>query len=301
MTELQARLDTLSAVAADWQTEADAIAAQGIARVNDTFGAELTTISAARVAAQADRQLIADALADANQIMTELGDFDPAQFVQLATYNTAIAARVTTVDFNAAIAARVLQTTFDAAIAARVRTDTSQGLTADQQRQARKNINADHTGMVFFWPSGEPPAWALALDGAAINRASYADLWTFAQASGSLAVTEGAKTAGQFGPGNGTSTFSLPNLTAGGEFIRSKTSGRTIASSELDAFQGHFHNLSTTANVLSPGAGASSPFGGGSMVGGAVVAPVSDSVNGTPRTATETRPRNVAYVPCIVY
>src|SRR5690606_33330868 len=95
----------------------------------------------------------------------------------------------------------------------------------------------------FFWYFGEdPPPYALVCDGSTISRTTYADLWAFAQASGNLAPSEVSKQAGQFGPGNGSSTFTLPDLVSGGEFIRAVTSGRGIGSHQLDAFQGHKHD-----------------------------------------------------------
>ena len=71
---------------------------------------------------------------------------------------------------------------------------------------------------------------------------------------------------------------------------------RTLGSSEADAFQGHWHDavqggLSGAAGsgvtVLQAGAG----FKGTSMVS----SPVTDTANGTPRTAKETRPANIAF------
>src|SRR5690606_7939865 len=81
----------------------------------------------------------------------------------------------------------------------------------------------------FFWYFADtPPDYALKLDGSAISRTTYADLWAFAQTSGNLAASEGAKEAGQFGPGNGSTTFTLPDLVTGSEFIRAVTAGRNI-------------------------------------------------------------------------
>ncbi|WOF74137.1 tail fiber protein [Parvibaculaceae bacterium PLY_AMNH_Bact1] len=63
----------------------------------------------------------------------------------------------------------------------------------------------------LFMAATAPTPW-LALDGAEVSRTTYARLWTWVQAHGNLAATEGAKTAGEFGPGDGSTTFSLPDL-----------------------------------------------------------------------------------------
>src|SRR5690606_28961077 len=156
----------------------------------------------------------------------------------------------------------------------------------------------------FFWYFGEdPPPYALVCDGSAISRTTYADLWAFAQESGNLADSELDKEAGQFGPGDGSTTFTLPDLVSGSEFIRSIAMGRDIGSHQMDAFQGHWHiaNARTTlagGQTLQAVASASAAT---TTHNDAVVDPRTDGVNGTPRTASETRPRNIALLPCIVF
>ncbi len=74
--------------------------------------------------------------------------------------------------------------------------------------------------------------------------------------------------------------------------------GRTAGSQQPDAFQGHWHLANNSANdgsdgtgylVDGPGPDGSARF---SMIG--TRAAIADGVNGAPRTAPETRPKNVA-------
>ncbi|WP_342361408.1 tail fiber protein [Terrarubrum flagellatum] len=84
-------------------------------------------------------------------------------------------------------------------------------------------------------------------NGATLSRTAYADLWLWAQTSGNLAASEAAKTAGQYGPGNGTTTFSIPDLR--GEFIRGWDdgkgidSGRAIGSTQASQNLAHTHGV----------------------------------------------------------
>lgn len=103
-----------------------------------------------------------------------------------------------------------------------------------------------------------------------------------------------------FGVGDGSTTFTLPDLR--GEFVRGwdnskgTDANRSFGSSQLDALQGHIH----TYQAVNTGS-----TGGGSGNNDSTVAtknsssPVTDGVNGTPRTAAETRPRSIALMYCI--
>jgi hypothetical protein len=94
-----------------------------------------------------------------------------------------------------------------------------------------------------------PVGWLLA-NGQSVSRATYAALWAAVSGGNNLAATQGAKTDGQYGPGNGATTFTLPNLYAdGGLFIRPLTTGRTIGSKQSDALGSHTH----TGTALSAG------------------------------------------------
>lgn len=83
-------------------------------------------------------------------------------------------------------------------------------------------------GMVVGFPATKAPVGWLKVNGASLSRISYADLWAFAQASGNLATSESSKGDLEFGPGDGSSTFSLPDHR--GEFLRWWDDGRGVDS-----------------------------------------------------------------------
>jgi|SRR5215217_1287121 len=157
------------------------------------------------------------------------------------------------------------------------------------------------TGMVV------PAAWVIA-NGQALLRATFQTFWTWVQASGNLAATEGAKTAGQYGPGDGSTTFTVPNLYAdNGYFIRPISSGRTIGTVQADENKSHTHTgITSTDGQHSHGytsPALNSFFGGGPNSGYVSSTPDNtlqagshshtltiDAVGGV-----EARPKNIAY------
>jgi phage-related tail fiber protein len=159
-------------------------------------------------------------------------------------------------------------------------------------------------GMCVHFPGNAAPTGFLPRNGALVSRTTFAALWAYAQASGNLAASDAAWSAnnwGQFSPGDGSTTFRLPDDR--GEFIRGwdngrgVDTGRTIGSWQADAFQGHVHNTFGLANgsglEAGPNFSGASPTNTGSAI--------TDGVNGTPRIAAETRPRNVAWIGCIKF
>lgn len=144
-------------------------------------------------------------------------------------------------------------------------------------------------GVGFFAMNTAPTGW-LKANGAAISRTTYAALFA------AIGTT--------FGTGDGSSTFNLPDMR--GYFPRgwadngSVDSGRTFGSTQTDAMQGHKHtqslggSISTVANVAGT-------YVIGNSNTSVVSDPISDGVNGVPRTASETRPINLALLACIKY
>jgi microcystin-dependent protein len=125
--------------------------------------------------------------------------------------------------------------------------------------------------------------------------------------------------------GNGTTTFTVPNLN--GQFIRGIDNGagvdtnRSFGASQTDAFQGHKHSLtdpthshsiwSTAAEITTGGVSSSaSPTYYTNSLGTASAAaatgvtvqnPTNDGTHGVPRTASETRPLNATVLYVIRY
>ena len=101
------------------------------------------------------------------------------------------------------------------------------------------------TGAVFCVAVATIPTGYLECNGAAVNRTTYAALFSFIGT--------------QYGAGNGSSTFNLPDLR--GEFVRGfdngrgVDSGRSIGSSQSGQNLSHDHDAdaSATSNVSDPG------------------------------------------------
>ena len=183
-------------------------------------------------------------------------------------------------------------------------------VTLQQMQDAIAAIATIPTGVILPLTSLVVPTGWLVVNGQTVSRSTYAALWAHAQASGMLAASEGVKTHGQFGPGNGTTTFSLPNLYAdGGYFIRALTAGRTIGSVQQDEFKSHTHPASFTGNPVPPHTHSYTTAAGGSgnSYGNGIQATTSGSTSAagdhtpsgtvtvTASGGTETRPRNIAY------
>lgn len=98
---------------------------------------------------------------------------------------------------------------------------------------------------------------------------------------------------------SGTGTFTL--VEARGEGVRvldngrGIDSGRVLRSAQLDAMQGHVHGF--PMQVIGDAAGGSRNLQAGPNYPAinSTLGPITDGVNGTPRTSTETRMRNIAF------
>lgn len=157
------------------------------------------------------------------------------------------------------------------------------------------------SGAMMSFPFSAAPAGWLASSGQLVSRTTYAALWVAAQASGNI-VSDATWTGGaglydgSFSTGDGSTTFRLPY--ANGNFIRSwdngrgVDSGRALGTMQLDALQDHTHAVSgQAANPISPASSPNLEPSGAAQSGLA-------SASGA-RTATETRPRNIALLTCI--
>lgn len=155
-------------------------------------------------------------------------------------------------------------------------------------------------GAVAFFASANAPAGWLAANGAAVSRTAYARLW---EVMGTM-----------FGVGDGSTTFNLPDLR--GVFLRGldggrgMDGGRAIGTHQEDAMQAWtseitYQRAQINGSETIAGATAIVRSGTGSATtgNGWTVAHVrmGPGVNNVARTAAETRPKNVALLPCIKY
>ena len=144
--------------------------------------------------------------------------------------------------------------------------------------------------IVGFAMNTAPTGW-LECNGSAVSRSGYANLFA------AIGTT--------FGAGDGSTTFNLPDTR--GYFLRGwdhsagVDTGRSFGTTQTDAMQGHYHSpLSPTTTFHGDGSGSGRPTGSGSNFTAATTgAAVTDGTNGTPRTAAETRPKNLAILYCI--
>ena len=155
---------------------------------------------------------------------------------------------------------------------------------------SRNLIGAD-AGKVISYAANTPPTGYLECNGSAISRTTYSTLFAIVNTT--------------WGVGDGSTTFNIPDLR--GEFVRGwdngkgTDSGRTFASSQIDNFQAHRHEIvlggdgnanstsaQRTVNDLNTGTTRSGVY-------------KVDGANGTPRFGSETRPRNIALMYCIKY
>ncbi len=146
-----------------------------------------------------------------------------------------------------------------------------------------------HIGDIAFIAYNTIPDGWMECNGSAISRTTFVELFN--------------KIGTTYGAGDESTTFNLPDLR--GEFIRGwdhgrgVDSGRVLGSEQLDAFQGHLHSQNGSLNWNSIGALDAGNVNGTNVALSNTGSPVADGTHGTPRTAYETRPRNLALVPII--
>jgi microcystin-dependent protein len=154
---------------------------------------------------------------------------------------------------------------------------------------APQSLSPVPTGLIL--PYAAPvsvalPTGYLECDGSTISQGTYANLF---------AVIGSTYNIG----GEGPTDFRLPDLR--GYFIRGfgtnvdGTASAALGAKQADAFQGHFHQVSGQAANVN---GGMSGFVGTATTPGTnndrVTIAITDGTNGTPRTANETRPKNIA-------
>ncbi|MBG3879084.1 hypothetical protein FVW20_19320 [Desulfovibrio oxamicus] len=141
-------------------------------------------------------------------------------------------------------------------------------------------------GAILDFPVNTVPAGFLICAGQVVTREAYPDLITYLT-GGTVALAA-----------------TIPDLRGefrrGADLGRGVDAGRVVGSAQGDAFQGHRH-FSNGSNDVQAGASSSRLYSLSYPAGDqqAVGDPTTDTRNGAPRTASETRPRNVAVVSCI--
>lgn len=100
-----------------------------------------------------------------------------------------------------------------------------------------------------FPGTAAPRGWVEARGDVELSRSVYARLWAFAQASGNLAADEASKQDGQFGPGDGSTTFTTPDyrglVRRGWDNGRGVDVGRGIGTYQADQNKSHNHGGNT--------------------------------------------------------
>ncbi|NMY73792.1 phage tail protein [Pseudomonas sp. WS 5071] len=148
-------------------------------------------------------------------------------------------------------------------------------------------------GAVQAFAMANPPKGWLVCDGGTLSRKAYAALFS--------------KIGTLYGPGDGSTTFNLPDLRAetirGVDLNRGIDIGRALASLQLDALQRHGHAVTIDAYGVTGGTGEylgrnSTP--GATRQTSRILEPVGLAGEEV-RTANETRARNVAMLYCIKY
>lgn len=139
-------------------------------------------------------------------------------------------------------------------------------------------------GAVFYFAANSAPSGYLEADGAAISRTTYAALF--------------AVVGTTFGTGDGSTTFNLPDLR--GEFLRGWDNGKgTDSGRTFGSFQDHQLQLHSHTEQFGVASSAQDQAGSGTA---------DNDINSTGQTSTsgttgnfgsETRPRNIALLPCI--
>ena len=156
--------------------------------------------------------------------------------------------------------------------------------------------------IIMYGGAAAPTGWLLC-DGASYLRADYAALYAiignaFGTADGTHFNVPDMK--GAFPRGAGQSTIFTDNVTESIGRTASKTGGATsgVGSKQDDQFQGHFHSQ----DIRSPNTGGTGTnyigwtgYDGTGTVTQGIGNPSTDGVNGTPRSASENRPKNIEF------
>jgi microcystin-dependent protein len=156
----------------------------------------------------------------------------------------------------------------------------SQELTDKFNQLNDKIKQATPPSTIGYFPVSTPPVGWLKANGDLVSRTQYADLF--------------AEIGTQFGVGDGSTTFKLPDLR--GEFVRAwddgkgVDTGRELGSLQEDMFKQHVHGIwgNSSAGVTS---GDASNY----------ITRIYLNDDSGAAGGTETRPKNIALLACIKY
>jgi microcystin-dependent protein len=156
-------------------------------------------------------------------------------------------------------------------------------------------------GSVIAFAGTSAPTNYKICDGSSLSRSEYAKLFS------AIGTAHGAPDAdsfnlpdyrGRFLRGVDGSAGNDPDKATRTAMATGGSTGNNVGSVQSDAFQGHWHNINRS-DTLNAG-GTQIANGSGSVSADTYVKnPVTDGVNGVPRTSSETRPKN-AYVNYII-
>lgn len=159
------------------------------------------------------------------------------------------------------------------------------------QEKLNSSVILVPTGAVMPFAMNSAPTGWLAANGQEVGRTAYPALFS------AIGVTYGALNS---------TTFTIPDLRA--YFVRGHgvngdgtTSNSTFGEKKADTLQGHNHTSQMGTSYDNVDNNSTLParanrFGGSQNLNAGIA---SDGTNGTPRTSTETAPRNISLLYCI--
>lgn len=151
------------------------------------------------------------------------------------------------------------------------------------------SLGGTPVGTLIYFAASTPPTGFVKANGAAVSRTTYADLF--------------AVIGTNWGVGNGSTTFNLPDLR--GEFVRGwddargVDSGRSFASAQADELESHRHRVWGLAGGPIAVVGSQTRSFMGGQSGNWTDGYGGNHIENT--GGTETRPRNIAALACIKY
>lgn len=183
----------------------------------------------------------------------------------------------------------------------------------------KASVDVAPAGEIRFFPATAAPTGFLKANGALLSRTTYAALYAFALASGNISANDGAWLSGGFSPGDGSTTFRIPDLR--GYHVRSWDdgrgidSGRAIGTVQADQLLAHGHTVTdaghkhevrlavtagTSTNTLATNRGDGNNNNGFMRTDGDALVGANVTVN-TSSGGAETRVKTLAILACIKY